>query len=117
MLNLGSTMSDTYTIFCVLEGEDNAFGIKIQRNETVHFLKQEIKKQITDIGWIDARNLELYRVDAPGKSKKERLQAIRDLRELKGNELDPQDKLSELYPSPAPEKMIHIVVVPPQISE
>jgi hypothetical protein len=59
-------MSETYTIWCIIEGEKNEFPIKIDSNETVGILKQAIKKEggqmLADIA---AHHLRLYHVTIP----------------------------------------------------
>jgi hypothetical protein len=106
-------MSDTYTILCVIEGENTSFGIKIQSHEIVHFLKKEIKTEKANmLAGIDADDLKLFRVDIEdGDDLKDKVdeEMKKSPKALVGSK-----RLSRLFdPAPAEDHVHFIVSLPP----
>jgi hypothetical protein len=76
--------------------------------------------EIETAGQCSLSRLKLYRVDAPGEKKKERIQEAQDTMktiDLEEDELDPDHELSTIYSSNPPKDMIHIVVLLPSNGE
>jgi hypothetical protein len=99
------TMSATYTIYCITEGENRVFVAQIGSNESIGILKIVIRT-----GRFETlpENLELYQVDFPENSDLEKNVSHKMLENP--TELKSTTKLAEIYPSGPPEKTIHIVV-------
>ncbi|PVG02083.1 hypothetical protein CPB86DRAFT_811970 [Serendipita vermifera] len=107
---------EIYTLYCVLGDEKNPFPVEITNNKTVGILKERIQdKGLKSLNGIAAHELQLYQVDVFGLNQKERSEVLRGIGDLsQTEELDPLAELSELYPSPPPQKTVHIAIIPPQ---
>jgi hypothetical protein len=103
-------MSDTYTIFCILEGEDSGFPVQIESNAMVRSLKEVIReKNLLTLGGIDARRLTLYLVNV----LEEKLN-VEDEMKKGPKALSASRKLSRLFDTGPAKNTIHIIVsVPP----
>ncbi|KAF9965976.1 hypothetical protein BGZ65_000526, partial [Modicella reniformis] len=67
-------MADSFTLFCLVEGEKSSFPVDIKPVKTVDRLKKAIKKAIkeqksNDLGDVDADKLTLWRVEIPDEDK------------------------------------------------
>jgi len=107
-----------YTLNCFVLGEEDSFPVKIQKDQSVSELKQEIKKGTQRLALIDGHNLDLYRLDVAGPDKQTRKDEI----ESKANALSSLVELESLSDvsyyfgdsDPPKKRTIHILVVPPQ---
>jgi hypothetical protein len=58
------SLSDIYTVFCIIVGEVTPFSIKIAKSGTVSDMKELIKEEALDIFCgIDTRFLDLYHAE------------------------------------------------------
>jgi Crinkler effector protein N-terminal domain len=105
------------TLFVYVIGLERPFPVDIKRSQTVGHLKKAILKENPhDLKDIDARHLDLYKVDIPYDNdfKESVSQAFREKKE----ELDdPFDTLSEIFPQKPRAKVVSILVEIPVISE
>jgi hypothetical protein len=114
-------MSETYTIWCIIEGEKDVFPIEIDSNETVGILKQAIKKEggqtLADIA---AHDLRLYHVAIPTENPQNEDDMI-DYAAKVQEEMDKQPPPTELKNQfrelveifkgiPPPDDTLHIIV-------
>jgi hypothetical protein len=108
-----------YTISCIVFGENRLFSVKIQENATVEELKEAIKAEKGMFASVSANRITLYPVniliegDDLDMSKVRAQIAVLHLSE----QMRPSLKLHEYYSAAPPEKMLHILVQPPNISK
>src|SRR5688572_17453565 len=64
-----NTISDIFTLNCIVQGSQSVFPVKIERTESVGYLKEQIfaKKPMT-FADIEADELELWMVDVPASN-------------------------------------------------
>jgi len=109
-----------YTLSCIILGEKVSFPVKINKDQLVGELKNEIKKETQRLALFDALDLNLYPLnmvvsdmDYP-KVKRAIIQKTFECKET--DELQPEFVLSAYFGDTNPPKpgAVHIVVVPPQ---
>jgi hypothetical protein len=114
------SQSEFYTIFCIIEGEDSAFSVKIASHEPVDVLKKAIKiEKFKTLADIEADTLKLYHVsilmhdpqdmdmdiDYAAKAQEEmsRRQPPLELR-------NPAKSLTRVFKDAPPKDTLHIIV-------
>jgi hypothetical protein len=111
--------AELYTIFCLIEGQENPFSVKITSNETVDQLKQVIRKnQFETLTRIQANRLELYHVAIltcdPINKKTIINYVAKAQEEMKKPQLppklDPASRLDDVFEDNPPERTLHIIV-------
>jgi hypothetical protein len=109
-LNLDLTMSDTYTISCIIEGDDSTFPVQIKSNATVGSLKEVIReKNFVTLGGIDARKLTLYLVNVLEDELN-----VEDEMKKRPKALAVSRELGQVFDTGPAKNTIHIIVsVPP----
>jgi Crinkler effector protein N-terminal domain len=109
------SQSDIYTILCVVDNEDVAFSVKIDKNKIIGQLKKEIIKNTPTFANMDPKFLDLYLVDIPDAQKAE-LQAS-----VKASALDfpqlPSWSLIEIFPTGPKPKTVHFIVKTSKLHE
>src|SRR5215471_18782588 len=101
------------TLFCLVKGNtfENAFSVKISRDEPISELKDAIKtKKQNDFAGIDADKLKLWKVTIPGDQDDQ----LRNLILQDSDELLAIRKISKYFPDSPPEECIHVLVEPPE---
>src|ERR1043165_9974813 len=105
-------MSGIIRLSCLVFGEpiENAFTVKVDKDETISELKEIIKtKKQNTFNYIDANELSLWKINA---SLGELNQFIRkndsDIKII-GEQLFPLNKVGEEFPEPADER-VHVIV-------
>jgi Crinkler effector protein N-terminal domain len=105
-----------YTILCIITGETTPFSVTIDETQSVGELKDAIKKETEpELNAFDAHTLTLYRIDVNGSNN----ESTRELQKIsqdpsKNEELDPLDKLRDVFKPTGPtHQMIQILVQPP----
>lgn len=107
--DLDPTMSDNYTICCIIEGEDSPFIVEIGSNAIVGHLKKAIKKeQFHTLSNIEDKHIKVYQVDLPEKPNIKEGVSKKMLENP--TPLMLTTEMGEAYPSGPPKKTIHIVV-------
>jgi hypothetical protein len=116
-------MSETYTIWCIIEGEKDVFPIEIDSNKTVGILKQRIQENQFETGF-RANRLKLYHVAIPTEDPHNENVKI-DYAAKVQEEMDkqppptelniPTRKLNRVFNGiPPPDNTLHIIVrLPP----
>ncbi|PVF96573.1 hypothetical protein CPB86DRAFT_798762 [Serendipita vermifera] len=106
---MSNPQPETYTLFCILEGDKSPFPIKIANNEAVGVLKEAIKdKNPNALANIDARSLVLYQIDVNdddeilGNVQKKMSESPKALKTTK--------ELSAMYTSAPAKETVHILV-------
>jgi len=102
------------TLFCLVDGKatPNGFPVEIEPGKTAGSLKNAIKlEQTPDFDDITASSLTLWRVTIPVDSVDKREPIF--LNNFDSTELDPTDKLSEVFKETLLEKTIYIIVQRP----
>jgi len=106
----------SYTIWCILIGEDSQFPVKLDETKTVYDLKEEIKtKNNPRLNNFAATELTLYKidVDATEDGIKEARRLSLNLNELE--KLNPSAELQGVFRNTAPPGgKIHILVQVPE---
>ncbi|KAG0221957.1 hypothetical protein BGW42_007048, partial [Actinomortierella wolfii] len=103
----------TLTLFCLTDGEANAFSVEIEPTKTVDSLKKLIKEEkANDFHDVDADKLSLWRVSVPVLPKKDR-KPIWLANVPKKEELDETDDIADVFTDVPPKKTIHIIVQRP----
>ena len=107
----GCLMSNTVTIFCLVQGQSSAFPIRISKSLFVADLKKEIKKEKPNyFRDFDADSLELWKVDIPSHDAAAIQQLVLEENEARGvHLLDPTFEIEDYFSSPA-RRYIHVVV-------
>ncbi|CAB4427751.1 unnamed protein product [Rhizophagus irregularis] len=103
------------TLFCLVKGNtsENAFSVKISRDEPISELKDAIKaKKQNDFAGIDADRLKLWKVTIPGDQDDQ----LRNLILQDSDELLAIRKISKYFPDSPPEEHIHVIVKLPLLS-
>jgi Crinkler effector protein N-terminal domain len=104
------SQSDIYTILCVVDNEDVAFPVAIDKNMIIGQLKEEIIKKTPAFANMDPKFLDLYHVDLPDAQKAE-LKASVDAQALR---LDPpqlpSESLTTIFPTGPKPKTVHFIV-------
>jgi hypothetical protein len=101
-------------LYVYVIGLSNSFPVDIKRSQTVGHLKDAIlKKNPHDLKDIDARHLDLYKVDILNDDDLEQM-APQATREKLGV---PYRKLSEIFTTDPAEEVVSILVEIPVISE
>ncbi|CAG8684345.1 5866_t:CDS:2 [Cetraspora pellucida] len=98
------------TLFCLVHGSifENAFPVKIKKNEAVGQLKKLIKEENKQtFASIDAKDLRLWKVNIPLDSPNNKRSALEA--DPKGDRLLPVDDIKEHFDKPA-KKHIHVIV-------
>lgn len=103
-------MPDTHTIFCIIEGDNRIFPVKISSNEAVGSLKKAIKEEMPlTLSGIEAHSLTLYLVNV----LEEELN-VEDEMNKRPKALPVSSKLSQLFdPEPAAHTVHIIASLPP----
>ncbi|KAF8920977.1 hypothetical protein BGZ58_004167 [Dissophora ornata] len=108
-----------FTLFCLVDGEANAFSVEIESTKTVDALKKLIKdEKAPRFDDVAADELTLWRVSIPVAPKNERKEiSLVDV--TSKEELDETDDISDVFAETPPKKTIHIIVQrpPPQGNE
>jgi len=107
----------TYTINCIVLGENIKFQVDANEAESVHKLKRAIRtEKDPDFNGFSVDKITLYQI----KSDENYAKALLDVSEgsfdlTKEHALDPLHKLVDVFSDAAlPEDKVHILVVPPQ---
>jgi Crinkler effector protein N-terminal domain len=109
-------MSTTYTIFCVIMGEDNAFHVEIASSEIVDQLKKKIKeKRQIGLGGVDAAELALYHVEIP--DNEDVAKAVEQELSEHPARLRPTEELAAVFKDGLKRRTVHIIVQPPHTGE
>jgi hypothetical protein len=101
------------TLFCLAKGNtsENAFSVKISRDEPISELKKVIKaEKQNDFAGIDADRLKLWKVTIPGDQDDQ----LRNLILQDSDELLAIRKISKYFPDSPPEEHIHVIVKLPR---
>jgi hypothetical protein len=102
-----------------VEGEYYEIPVEIASDQTVDKLKKEIKMQLfRTLAGIDAHRLKLYHIEIPTfgpQDTSKDIDYVAKAREEMSKpvfppELDPQDKMMEIFKGTPPEDTIHIIV-------
>jgi hypothetical protein len=102
------------TLFVYVIGLERPFSVDIQRSKTVDHLKKAILRENPhDLKDIDARHLDLYKVDILNDDDLEQM-APQATKEKLGV---PYRKLSEIFTTDPAEEVVSILVEIPVISE
>jgi hypothetical protein len=100
-------------LFCLVKGNtsENAFSVKISRDEPISELKDAIKaKKQNDFAGIDADRLKLWKVAIPGDQDDQLTNLI-----LQDNdELSAINDIGDYWPTSPPKKNIHVIVKLPR---
>jgi hypothetical protein len=102
------------TLFVFVIGLERPFSVDIEQSKTVDHLKKAILKENPhDLKDIDARHLDLYKVDIPDDNDLEQMapRAAREKLEV------PSRKLSKIFTTAPAEEVVSILVEIPVISE
>jgi hypothetical protein len=117
-------MSDTYTILYIIEGDKDAFPVKISSNDMVGSLKEAIRRQrFQTLAGVEAARLRLYHVALPTVDPQNRQTQI-DYAAKVQEEMDKSQPPPELRDSvrtltdvfndiPPPRETLHIIVQRP----
>jgi hypothetical protein len=107
-------MSNTVTIFCLVQGQSSAFPIRISKSLFVADLKKEIKKEkAPELDDIATDRLELWKVDIPSHDAAAIQQLILKENEAQGvHLLDPTFEIEDYFSAPE-RRHIHVMVKPP----
>ncbi|KAF9088772.1 hypothetical protein BGX27_002629 [Mortierella sp. AM989] len=103
------------TLFCLVDGEANAFSVEIEPTKTVDALKKLIKTEIPDtFNGVDAKDLTLWRVMIPDNDDNDEqpilIDSVPDKKKLKTCR-----DLSDVFENQPPKNTIHIIAQrPPQ---
>jgi hypothetical protein len=112
----------TIILSCLVAGENpynNAFNVKINRQEAVNELRKAIKEeQPQTFVNVDSKDLKLWKVDIPLDSENEKSIAITKINvnikdKLDGVELLPLSKISKHFSTQPDDEHIHIIVQRP----
>src|ERR1044072_3045852 len=101
------------TLFCLVKGNtsENAFSVKISRDEPISELKEVIKaKKQNDFAGVDADKLRLWKKEIPDDQD----DLLINLTLNDGDELLATKKISKYFPDSPPEEHIHVLVSPPE---
>jgi hypothetical protein len=115
---MADPQKETYTLFCVIAGEDTPFSIEIEKSKPVDVLKKAIKKENANtFANIDAAKLTLYLINIPAdtelsKNVNERIKTI-----TPAEALNPTDELSDLFSEAPAKKTVHILVRAPALGK
>ena len=103
------SQSDIYTVFCISVDEGRAFPIKIEKNETIGWLREVIKEKEPKIfANADSEYLDLYHVDIA--------EDINLMADVKAYPLDSKSpvqttaSLIEIFPDTPERHKIHFIV-------
>ncbi|KAG2039316.1 hypothetical protein BDR03DRAFT_259861 [Suillus americanus] len=104
-----------YKLNCIVWGDDphRTFAVNIAQTQTVGDLKDLIKdKTKRQFDLVDAKSLELWKVDLPVDVTIERNLALDPTKSL-----SPVDEMVEIFPNAPPRKRLHIIIqYPPSVS-
>ncbi|KAF9095501.1 hypothetical protein BGX27_001265 [Mortierella sp. AM989] len=102
------------TLFCLVDGEDSPFPVKIESTESIGGLKKAIKAEIPDtFNGVDAKDLTLWRVSIPvlEDDDDEELPILLDnVSKADKKKLKATSELSDIFEETLPKKTIHIIV-------
>src|SRR4051812_45711002 len=101
------------TLLCLVKGNtsENAFSVKISRDEPISELKDAIKaKKQNDFAGIDADRLKLWKVTIPDDQD----DLLSNLTLNERDELLATKKISKYFPDSPPEEHIHVIVKLPR---
>jgi hypothetical protein len=101
------------TLFCLVKGNtsENAFSVKISRDEPISELKKVIKAENAQtFANIDAKDLKLWKVRIPGAQDDQ----LRNLILQDSDELLAINDIGDYWPTSPPKKHIHIIVKLPR---
>jgi hypothetical protein len=101
------------TLFCLVKGNtsENAFSVKISRDEPISELKKVIKAENAQtFANIDAKDLKLWKVPISDDHDDQ----LRNLSLEDSDELLAIRKISKYFPDSPPEECIHVLVSPPE---
>jgi Crinkler effector protein N-terminal domain len=102
------SQSDIYTILCVVDNEDVAFSVEIDKNEIIGQLKQKIFKKMATFANMDPESLDLYHVDIPDASRAQLKASVKNER-LDSPQL-PTKPLIEIFPTGPKPHTVHFIV-------
>ena len=100
----------TFVIFCIIQGTDTPFSVKVPEDATVDELKQKIKE--TDdakAADIDNSLIDLYRIDIPDTA--DLSQNVEEKSKAPGESLRPTRSINKYYTLGPPKETVHILVV------
>ena len=101
------------TLFCLVKGNvsENAFSVKISRDEPISELKDAIKaKKQNDFAGIDADRLKLWKVTIPGDQDDQ----LRNLILQNSDELLAINDIGDYWSTSPSKKHIHVIVKLPR---
>jgi hypothetical protein len=106
------SLSDIYTVFCVLVGEDASFSIEIAKSGTVSDMKEAIKEKAPNtFRAIDARFLDLYHAEIPYDDEL--------MANVKAHSLHlpllPTTPVTDIFPCTPKEDMVHLLIKPSEL--
>jgi hypothetical protein len=108
--------SDTYTIYCVVDGEStsNAFPVEIESTKSIGILKNAIKaKKSPRLDDVAAAELKLYKVSITVVVTRQHDRITLDPQSESNGELNPLTRISRVFNGKPPEDKIRIIVQRP----
>jgi len=112
----------SYTIWCILSGEDSKFSVELDESKTVYDLTEGIKaKRSVELASVAANNLNLYRIDLklgdgagvpPLRDTVE--MKMKELKEKGESPLRPIHKVRKYYPAELEDEVVQIFVQLPE---
>jgi len=106
-----------YTLWCLVLGEKSTFSVKVDETQSVDELKKVIRNEKPrPLNDVSAHELTLYKLASDVDENQSEVEDIKhELFDLKKRALKPRDKLANILSNTANlEKIVHILVVPPQ---
>jgi hypothetical protein len=103
------------TLFCVVDGEDTPFSVKISSTDTVDDLKNLIVNgnQGPAFREVATKDLILWRVSIPVNAKGNAI-ILDNVAEIDKEKMAPTDDVGEVFKETPPKKTIHIIIQVPQ---
>ena len=100
------------TLFCLVKGNtsENAFSVKISRDEPISELKETIKDKIDVPANFKAKDLKVWKVTIPDDHN----DLLSNLSLQDQDELLATKKISKYFPDSPPEEHIHVIVKLPR---
>src|ERR1044072_2695675 len=101
------------TLFCLVKGNtsENAFSVKISRDEPISELKEVIKaKKQNDFAGVDADKLRLWKKEIPDEQD----DLLINLTLNDGDELLATKEIGDYWTEKPPKRNIHVIVEPPE---
>ena len=111
-----STTPQRYKIFCIVEGDENAFSVDIEETVTVADLKEETVKKNSELAKVyPLHKLKLYKINVNASTRQKLIEEVESLKLDASKELVERHKLSALCaPSGPSDETVHILVrIPP----